>query len=415
MPMKIRFLILIVSFQFLLSACHGVVKKGTVPERKIYGTAALMVIVERESGSVVVVDSVNHEVLGRVGGLGNLRHASAVFSRDGRFVYLIGRDGTLSKIDLILMRLDRKAKVGENSIGIAVSRNGRYLMVCNYQPGGVVILDSDSLELVKEIPAKSVTADGTKLLSRTVGPLDTADDLMIFGLMEAGEVWVVDMRKESFPVVRKFRDVGDTPYDQLVTPDGRFYMVGFLGSDWMGLLDTWKLDKMKRIDVSDRREGLRKKKYEKVPVYHIPHLESWAISGDLALVPAFGEKRVIVYDMRDWSVVKSIPIAGTGLFVVARPGGRDVWVDNVAAPGSREERLMQVIDVETLKVKKTIDAGKGAINPQFTPKGEAVYLSVMGEDKVRVYDADTYELLKEIPARRPSGIFGSDRAGKFGL
>ncbi len=435
--MKKNLFLLLLSIQFILSACHATIgthggegARGPSPaagvakaagptmsgERKLYGTAALMVIVERESGSVVVVDGVRHEVLGRVGGLGNLRHASAVFSRDARYVYLIGRDGTLSKVDLLLMRLDRQVKVGENSIGIAVSRDDRYIMVCNYQPGGVVILRSDTLDLVKEISAESVLDDGTKVVSRTVGPLDTSDNLMIFALMEAGEVWVVDMERDDFPVIRKFRNVGDTPYDQLITPDGRYYMVGFLGSDWMGLLDTWELDEVRRIDVSEKRRGLKKyEKYKKVPVYHIPHLESWAISGDLALVPAFGEKRVIVYNMRDWSVVKSIPIAGTGLFVVARPGGKDVWVDNVAAPGSREERLMQIIDVRTLEVKKTIDAGKGAINPQFTPKGDALYVSVMGEDKVKVYDPDTFELLKEIPARRPSGIFCSDRSSKFGL
>lgn len=400
--------------QLGLSGCHDILKSDS--SRKIYGTAALMVIVERESGGVVVVDSIRHEVLGRVEGLGNLRHASMVFSRDGRFAYIIGRDGTLSKIDLILMKVDRKAKVAENSIGIAISRDNRYIMVCNYQPGGVSIVDSDTLDLVKDIPAVRNMPDGSKLISRTVGPLDTADNLMIFGLMEAGGVWVVDMKKPDFPVVRKYWDVGDTPYDQFITPDGRNYIVGFLGSDWMGLLDTWKLDDIKKIDVSEKKAGLKKyKEYDKVPVYHIPHLESWAISGDLAIVPAFGEKRAIVYNMRDWSMVKSIPIAGTGLFVVARPGGREVWVDNVAAPGSREERLMQIIDVETLTVKKTIDAGKGAINPQFTPKGDAVYLSVMGENKVRVYDADSYELIKEIDVRKPSGIFCTDRTSKFGL
>ncbi|MDH3974961.1 MAG: protein nirF [Deltaproteobacteria bacterium] len=412
--MHYRIYSIVIIIALLLTGCYGMVRNDA--DRKIYGTASLMVIVERENGGIVVVDSVNHEVLGRVEDLGNLRHASMVFSRDGRYAYIIGRDGTLSKVDLILMKLEKKSKVGENSIGIAISRNNKYIMVCNYQPGGVVVLDSDSLDLLKEIPAVREMSDGKKVISRTVGPLDTADDLMMYGLMETGGVWIVDMKQEGFPVVKKYWDVGDTPYDQLITPDGRNYMVGFLGSDWMGLLDTWTLGDMKKIDVSEKKAGLKKyKEYDKVPVYHIPHLESWAISGDLAIVPAFGEKRAIVYNMRDWSLVKSIPIAGTGLFVVARPGGREVWVDNVAAPGSEEERLMQVIDMETLKVKKTIDAGKGAINPQFTPKGEAVYLSVMGENKVRVYDADSYELLKEIPVRKPSGIFCTDRTSKFGL
>jgi len=390
---------------------------ATDAARNVWGTAALMVIVEREKGNVVVIDSVNHELLGRVEGLGNLRHGSMVFSRDGRYAYVIGREGNLSKVDLIELKLAATAKTGENAIGVAISRDNKYIMVCNYQPGSVVILDAVTLEKVKEIPAEVELPDGTKTYSRTVGPLDTPDNLMVFGLMEGNSVWIVDMKQKDFPVIKKFKDVGDTPYDQLITPDGRYYVVGLLNSDWMGELDLWKLDKMKKIDVSARKAGLKKYggDWKKVPVYHIPHLESWGISGNLAFLPAFGEKRVIVYDMRDWSVVKSIPIAGTGLFVVARPGGREVWVDNVGAPGSPEERLIEVIDVETLEVKKTLDAGLGAMDPQFTPKGEAVYISIRGEDKVAVYDADTLKLLKEIPVDKPSGIFCTDRTSKFGL
>lgn len=397
----------------LFTGCHGVIKPDACRE-KIWGTASLMVVAERESGRVMVIDSIKHELLGRVEGLGNLRHASMVFSRDGRYAYVIGRDGTLSKVDLIKLSLEKKVKVGENSIGIAISRDNRYIVVCNYQPGGIAIVNSDTLEIVKEIPAVKEMEDGSKLVSRTVGPLDTVDNLMIYGLMEGNGVWVVDMKKEGFPVVKKFWDVGDTPYDQLISPDGRNYVVGLLNSPWVGVLDTWKLDEIKKVDMSERR-GEIKKEYEKVPIYHIPHLESWAVSGDLAFVPAIGEKRVIVYNMKDWSFIKSIPIAGTPLFVVVRPGGREVWVDNVDAPGSEAERLIQVIDVETLEVKKTIDAGKGAIDPQFTPKGEAVYISIREEGKVAVYDTDSYQLMKEIPAEKPSGIFCTDRAVKFGL
>lgn len=411
-------LIMLKKFLFVLllilpgaADCHA----GAAMAKKTYGTASLMVVVERERGSVAVFDSVGHEFLGRVEGLGNLRHATMVFSRDARYAFIIARDGVVSKVDLISMTLEASAKAGESSIGIAISRDNRYVMVCNYEPGGVAILETASLRKVKEIPAVlKEFPDGTVVRSRTVGPLDTPDNLMIFGLMEGNAVWIVDMRQEGFPVIKKFEEVGDTPYDQLITPDGRYYLVGLLNSGWMGLLDTWKLDSIKRIDVRERRAGM-KAEGEKVPLHHIPHLESWAIAGNLAFVPAFAEKRVIVYDMRDWSVVKSIGVAGTPLFVVARPGGREVWVDNVGAPGSAEERTVDIISVETLTVKKSIDAGKGAIDPQFTPKGEAVYISIREEDKVAVYDTDTYELIREFPVHKPSGIFSSDRASKFGL
>ncbi|MBI1912912.1 MAG: protein nirF [Deltaproteobacteria bacterium] len=405
----------VLAILFALSSTSYSATQSKHREKKIYGTSALMVIVERESGKVAIIDSVNHELIGRVEGLGNLRHATMVFSRDARYAYIISRDGVVSKVDLIELKLANQAKVGENSIGIAISRDNKYIMVCNYQPGSVVIVDSDTLKKVKEIPAEFEKADGTKALSRTVGPLDTPDNLMIFGLMEGNGVWVVDMKQEGFPVIKKYWAVGDTPYDQLITPDGRYYLVGLLNSDWMGLLDTWKLDEVRKIDVRERR-AMQNPEAEKVPLFHIPHLESWAIASDLAFVPAFGEKRVIVYDMKNnWKFVKSIPIAGTPLFVVVRPGGREVWVDNVGSPGSPEERLVQVIDVEKLEVKKTIDVGKGAIDPQFTPKGEAVYISVREEDRIAVYDSDTGKLIKEFPSQKPSGIFSTDRASKFGL
>ena len=77
-----------------------------------YGTASLMVIVERESGSVIVIDSSKHKFLGRVSGLGNLIHATVKFSKDARYAYVIGRDANVSKIDLLKLKLVKKVKAG---------------------------------------------------------------------------------------------------------------------------------------------------------------------------------------------------------------------------------------------------------------------------------------------------------------
>ena len=42
-------------------------------------------------------------------------------------------------------------------------------------------------------------------------------------------------------------------------------------------------------------------------------------------------------------------------------------------------------------------------------------MSLMDGGKVVVYDTATLEVIREFPARRPSGIFSSDRAHKFGM
>ena len=57
------------------------------------GTGDLGVVIERARGSVQIVEQRAMRSLGRVEGLGDLSHASVVFSRDGRYAYVFGRDG----------------------------------------------------------------------------------------------------------------------------------------------------------------------------------------------------------------------------------------------------------------------------------------------------------------------------------
>ncbi|MBI5287137.1 MAG: protein nirF [Deltaproteobacteria bacterium] len=371
-----------------------------------WGTAALMVIVERESGSVIVVDSSRHEFLGRVERLGNLIHGTVKFSKDGRYAYTIGRDATVSRIDLLSLKVVKQVKAGVDSVGGVMTQDGRFIALSNYIPGEVRILDAETLETVKVIPAVREYPDGRRLESRVVGLLDAPGNLLIFSLMQGDGVWVVDAGKPDFPVIKRFWDVGSLPYDALITPDGRYYMVGFLNSNWMGVLDTWEMKGVSRILTQKETESATD-----VPLWKIPHLKGWAIAGNLVVLPALKKKWALVYNANTWEWVKNIPLEGTALYTVAGPDGRHVWVDLVGENGD----LIQIIDLKTLEVIKTINPGKGATHPQFTPKGDAVYISLMDGDKVVVYDATTFKKIKEFPAKKPSGIFSTERAHKFGM
>lgn len=384
--------------------------KKKAPKR--WGTAALMVVVERESGSVLVFDTTKHDLLGRISGLGNLKHAAMVFSRDGRYGYVFQRDGWVSKLDLLDLALDKRVKAGDDSIGGAITQDGKYIAVGNYRPGNVTIIDAETMEIRKAIPAVREFGEGKAMESRVVGVVDAPDNLLLFALMDADGIWVVNTADPTFPVVKKFWDVGEAggagamPYDAFLTPDGRYYMVGLLNANYMGMVDTWSLDKGVQKVLTESGDG-----ENKVPLWKVPHLGGWTVSGDLAVVPALKQNRVIVYNTKTWELVKYIDTAGTALFNVGRPDGKQVWVDIVGPNGDK----MQVIDIPTLSVVQTITVGEGAIDPQFTPKGEAVYISVMDENKIVVYDTTTFKKIKEFPAKKPSGIFCSDRAHKFGL
>ncbi|HLF23251.1 MAG TPA: cytochrome D1 domain-containing protein, partial [Burkholderiales bacterium] len=134
------------------------------------------------------------------------------------------------------------------------------------------------------------------------------------------------------------------------------------------------------------------------------------LGNDRAYVPAVGRHAVLVIDMRDWREAARIPVAGQPVFVIARPDGRQLWV-NFAPPDNDK---VQVIDVLTRQVIHTLKPGKGVLHMEFTPRGEACWVSVRDENRVDVYDTATFALRESIPAEKPSGIFFSARANRIG-
>jgi len=374
----------------LLSACASV-----------RGTGDLGIVIERAEGRLLVVDTTNQSEIARVAGLGDLSHASAVYSRDGRYAYVFGRDGGLSKVDLLKGRIEKRVVQAGNSIGGAISQDGSLVAVSNYKPGGVKIFDARSLELVADIPA-----DGASGRSKVVGLVDAPGDRFVFSLFDADEIWVVDLDQRQNPHIQKFKSIGARPYDALITPDGRYYLAGLFGEDGFALLDLWHLEKGVRRVLSNYGRG-----DNQMPVYKMPHLEGWAMAGEYAFVPAIGHHEVLVISRSSWDVVKRLPVYGQPVFVMGRPDGRHVWV-NFALPNND---TVQVIDVDSLSVIQTLTPGKAVLHMEFTPRGEQVWISVRDENRVDVYDTDTFERVVTLSADSPSGIFFAARAHKIGL
>src|SRR5262245_49888502 len=93
------------------------------------GTGSLGIVVERAAGSVLIVDTAARQQIGRVQGLGDLSHASAVFSPDQRYAYVFGRDGGLTKVDLLTASIAKRIVQAGNSIGGAISDDGALIAV----------------------------------------------------------------------------------------------------------------------------------------------------------------------------------------------------------------------------------------------------------------------------------------------
>jgi protein NirF len=375
---------------------------GACPDAEPRGTGDLGLIVERATGRLQLVETTGRTALGRIEGLGDLSHASIVYGRDARYAYVFGRDGGLTKVDLLCKRIDKRVLQAGNSIGGAISQDGRLVAVANYTPGGVKVFSTDTLELVADIPAEY--AEGKR--AKVVGLEDAANGRFAFSLFEAGEIWVADLADPRNPRITRFKDIGKEPYDALVTPDGRYYIAGLFGEDGLVMVDLWHLERGARriLDGYGRGE-------EKLPVYKMPHLEGWAMAGRFAYLPAIGHHEVLVVDTETWAEVGRIAVAGQPVFVMARPDGRQVWV-NFALPHNDQ---VQVIDTETRTVVRSLTPGKAVLHLEFTPRGEQVWLSARDDDRVVVYDTSTFARLSELPVDKPSGIFFTARAFKMGL
>ncbi len=370
----------------------------------LMGTGDLGLIIERASGSVLVINTSSYSVLGRVEGLGDLSHASVVYSRDGRYGYVFGRDGGLTKVDLLTRAVAKRVIQSGNSIGGAISQDGRFIAVSNYEPGGVKVFDSETLELVEHLPANYVNADGEQALSKTVGLVDAPGNRFVFSLFDADEIWTLDMTA-SEPSVQRFQ-AGDAPYDGLITPDGRYYIAGLFGEDGLSMLDLWNPEQ----GITEILPGYGKGE-EKLPVYKMPHLEGWAIADGRAFVPAVGHHQVLVADANDWSLIDRIPVQGQPVFVMASPDNRQIWV-SFAHP---RNNVVQVIDSQTREIIRTLEPGDAVLHMEFTPRGEEVWVSARDSNRVTVYNTRTLKPVATLSAESPSGIFFTSRAHVLGL
>ena len=398
LPPVSRRTLLALSSATALAACASKPALLIEPGR---GSGDLGLVIERESGSIGVLDTTARTRLGTITGLGDLSHASVVFSRDERFAYVFGRDGGLTQVDLLTQHITGRVMQAGNSIGGAISTDGTLVVAQNYQPGGVKVFDARTLEPLADIPA---VVDGKA--SRVVGLADIPRNRFIFSLFDAGQIWIADLADPRKPQLTKFANIGKQPYDALVSPDGRTYIAGLFGEDGLAKMDLWAPQpRVERILPNYGRGE------QPLPVFKMPHLRGWSIAGKHAYLPAIGRHEVLIVETDTWKEVGRIKVAGQPVFVMARPDGRQVWV-NFAVP---DYDTVQVIDTQTRQIVHSLKPGKAVLHMEFTPRGDAVWISARDDHKVVVVDTQSFKTLAELPARSPSGIFFTSRAARTGF
>ena len=361
----------------------------------LLSTGDLGLVIERATGSLVLVDRSDRAALGRIEGLGDLSHASLTYSPDERFAFVFGRDGGLTKVDILTREIVARTMQAGNSIGGAISDDGKLVAVSNYEPGGVKVFDAATLDLVADIPAAG----------KTIGLVDVPGRRFAWTVWDSGEVFIGDFSGTE-PQITALGIAGLNPYDAVLSGDGRTYLVGLFGEKGVVAYDLWEAEpKPQKFLTEYGKTG------DDMPVYKMPHLQGWAFTEGQYALPAVGRHALLWVDRDTLEQVAETPMHGQPVFVIAQPASPYVWV-NFATPLND---VVQVVDSRSHEVVATLTPGKAVLHMEFAPRGAEVWISARDSNSVLIYDTHSRALVAEVPAESPSGIFFTARAHQTGL
>lgn len=351
----------------------------------------LFVVVEAGDHHVTILDGDRFEPLARFASHFAL-HGGPKFSPDGRFVYFASRDGWVSQYDLHNLRMVAEVRAGLNTRNLAVSNDGRWVLVGNYLPGNLVLLDARDLSLVRVIPA--LAADGTPSRVSAVYTAPPRGSFVV-ALKDVREVWELPYTGSSAehpPVEPRRIAARDFLDDFSFTPDYR------------QLLATSRQAHGGQVIDLDSGEVVTD-----IPLPGMPHLGSgiyWKRGGDWVFAtPNVSQGLISVLDPKTWTLIKEIPTEGPGFFMRSHAHSRYAWTDVFFGPNNDAVHL---IDKQSLSIAKTLRPmpGKNAAHVEFSRDGSHLLLSVWDQEgALIVYDSLTLEEIKRIPMNKPSGKY----------
>jgi DNA-binding beta-propeller fold protein YncE len=365
----------------------------------------LFVVVEGGDHHVTILDGDRLEPIARFASRYAL-HGGPKFSPDGRFVYFASRDGWISKYDLWNLKMVAEVRAGINTRNAAVSSDGKYVMVANYLPHTLTVLDSD-LSLVKILEAKNKEGQS----SRVSAVYDAAPrKSFVAALKDVPELWEIsyDPKAEDIP--------GGLVHDYRMK-EGAF-LPGFLNprrTPLEDVLDDFFFTPDYRQLIGAQRDGRHAQVVNldvrrAIATLELPDLGSgitWERGGRRVMAtPNLREGLVTVFDAESWKTVAQVQTLGPGFFLRSHEASRYAWVDSMMSPKGRD--TLQVIDKQTLEVvaRLTPEPGKTLAHVEFDRYGRYALASLWEDDgALIVFDARTFKELKRIPMRKPIGKY----------
>ncbi|MCE5181441.1 MAG: nitrite reductase [Betaproteobacteria bacterium] len=367
------------------------VPTGSLPDKPVFTADPLnlFVVVELGDHHATILDGDKFEPVYRFPTRYAL-HGGPKFSPDGRFVYFASRDGWVSKFDIYNLKVVAEVRAGINTRNLAVSGDGKTVLVGNYLPHSLVLLDALDLSLIKVIPTAG--QDGTSSRVSAVYQAEPRGSF-VAALKDAKEVWEIPYATKDF-LVRRI--AVDNYLDDFFFDQSYRHLIGAARDGKKGQV----------IDLDSGR------KVAEIDLPGMPHLGSgitWEYQGrPVMATPNLKEALVSVIDMTTWQTIKQIETIGPGFFMRSHENTPYAWTDGFSSNSQASRDAMTLIDKRTLEIVKILRPmpGKTAAHVEFTRDGKYVLVSIWENDgALIVYDAATLEEIKRLPMNKPSGKY----------
>lgn len=339
-------------------------------------------------------------------------HGGPKFSPDGRYVFIMSRDGWVQKYDIWSLKEAGRVRAGLNSRNIAMSADGKWLAVANYLPTTLTILSTEDLTVRKVIEVTS--QDGTP--SRVAAVYQAPQrQTFVLALKDVPEVWEIATDDEGGPYAQGFVHSHEAGMvEALGVEKGLFARRRipvsaplddfFFSPDYRNLIGSNRAAEtgvVVNLDVG--------REIAELPLPGMPHLGSgitWERGGHRVMAsPHLTEGMITVIDMTDWSPIRTIRTDGPGFFLRSHETTPFVWAD--VFTGENKGHI-HILDKQSLEIVRTLvpEPGRTVAHTEFTRDGKHALVSIWEMDgAVIVFDAATLEEVKRIPMSKPAGKY----------
>ena len=338
-------------------------------------------------------------------------HGGPKFTSDGRYVFFASRDGWISKYDLWALEMVAEIRAGVHTRNLALSPDGRTVLVGNDFPHTLVLLDALDLSLVQVVPAQTANGDTSRVSA--VYQAEPRGSFVV-ALKDAPEL--LELPTAFLAGSEKARRMyGYGPFTEEMLRAAAPLTIRRVPLP--GILDAFFFDPTYRyvvgaeqgtghVDVVDLDSGNVAARLDLPGLPHLGSGISWHRDGRLLMAtPNLQRGIVSIIDAADWRVVAEVETPGPGFFMRSHENAPDAWVD--ASMGPARDTLV-LIDKQTLAVrtKLTPAPGKTANHVEFDRYGRHALVSIYEYDgELVVYDARTLAVVKRLPMSKPSGKY----------